>query len=102
MKLWQKIDFVKDGKRIKKYKLCGRIILCKEKTPMKKKWILGLKICKKVANVRTLEMQKHCIIKSKYFDSIYYMKNNPDVVEAKIDPIEHYLMQGWKEGRNPS
>lgn len=39
--------------------------------------------------------------KSKYFDKKWYLKTYPDVKRAKMDPIEHYLKFGWKEGRNP-
>ncbi len=42
------------------------------------------------------------IAKSKYFDSKWYLKIYTDVADAKKDPIEHYLNNGWKEGRNPS
>ena len=40
--------------------------------------------------------------KSGLFDSEYYLANNEDVKNAKVDPIKHYLKFGWKEGRNPS
>ncbi|WP_157014691.1 glycosyltransferase [Mesorhizobium xinjiangense] len=36
------------------------------------------------------------------FDSEYYLQNNPDVAQAKIDPFEHFMCQGWREGRDPS
>ena len=36
------------------------------------------------------------------FNSAYYLANNNDVVRAKIDPLEHYFQEGWKEGRNPA
>lgn len=42
------------------------------------------------------------IKKSKLWNKRYYLKNNPDVKKAKIDPVYHYLKYGWKEGRNPS
>ena len=42
------------------------------------------------------------IKKSNLFDSEYYLANNEDVKNAKVDPIKHYLKFGWKEGRNPS
>ena len=42
------------------------------------------------------------IKKSDLFDSEYYLANNEDVKNAKVDPIKHYLKFGWKEGRNPS
>lgn len=40
--------------------------------------------------------------KSNLFDSSYYLYINPDVRRADIDPLNHYLKFGWKEGRNPS
>ena len=40
--------------------------------------------------------------KSDLFDSEYYLANNEDVKNAKMNPIKHYLKFGWKEGRNPS
>ena len=36
------------------------------------------------------------------FDAGYYLANNPDVAAAGVDPYQHYLASGWKEGRNPS
>lgn len=36
------------------------------------------------------------------FDSDYYLRRNPDVAEAGIDPFAHYLSVGWTEGRDPS
>ena len=39
--------------------------------------------------------------KSKYFDKKWYLKTYSDVKRARMDPIEHYMKFGWKEGRNP-
>lgn len=36
------------------------------------------------------------------FDAEFYLQQNPDVAAAGIDPLEHYLTQGWREGRDPS
>ncbi len=38
---------------------------------------------------------------SEYFDKHWYLKTYPDVKKSGIDPVEHYLKSGWKEGRNP-
>ncbi len=35
-----------------------------------------------------------------YFDRIYYRAENPSV--RHIDPLLHFLVQGWRQGRNPS
>lgn len=42
------------------------------------------------------------IAKSKFFDKRWYLKTYPDVAAAGIDPVEHFLKIGWREGRNPS
>ena len=36
------------------------------------------------------------------FDAVYYLANNPDVAAAGVNPLQHYLQYGWKEGRDPS
>ena len=36
------------------------------------------------------------------FDSSYYLATYPDVAQAGVNPIMHFLDCGWKEGRNPS
>ncbi len=35
------------------------------------------------------------------FDAAYYLKQNPDVAAAGVDPLTHYETYGWQEGRNP-
>jgi len=35
------------------------------------------------------------------FDAAYYLRNNPDVAAAGVDPLKHFNQYGWKEGRNP-
>lgn len=37
-----------------------------------------------------------------YFDQNYYLKHYPEVKSQNIDPFEHYIKYGWKEGLNPS
>ena len=36
------------------------------------------------------------------FDSAWYLQRYPDVAAAGVDPFEHYLLWGWREGRDPS
>ena len=36
------------------------------------------------------------------FDAAYYVSRYPEVAEAGIEPLFHYLETGWREGRNPS
>ena len=35
------------------------------------------------------------------FDAEWYLRENPDVAEAKVDPLVHFLRWGAKEGRAP-
>lgn len=42
------------------------------------------------------------IRKSSLFDIAWYLKTNPDVRHAGLDPVEHYLRYGAEEGRDPS
>ncbi len=36
------------------------------------------------------------------FDAAFYLRINPDVAAAGMDPMDHYLVQGYREGRLPS
>ncbi|WP_439371698.1 glycoside hydrolase family 99-like domain-containing protein [Bradyrhizobium sp. DASA03120] len=36
------------------------------------------------------------------FDAQYYLQNYQDVAAAGVDPFEHFIFHGYKEGRNPS
>ena len=37
-----------------------------------------------------------------HFDAAYYLSAYPDVATAGVDPLLHYYVTGWREGRNPS
>lgn len=37
-----------------------------------------------------------------HFDPVFYLKNNPDVAAAGIDPLHHFCTYGWREGRDPN
>jgi hypothetical protein len=36
------------------------------------------------------------------FDSTWYLATYPDVRASGIDPLTHFCVHGWREGRNPS
>jgi hypothetical protein len=36
-----------------------------------------------------------------YFDAAFYRAANADVLAADADPLDHFLQQGWREGRAP-
>src|SRR4051794_10843630 len=44
----------------------------------------------------------HAIVNSGLFDRHWYLENNPDIARAGVDPIQHYLLHGAREGRDPS
>ena len=37
-----------------------------------------------------------------FFDSEYYCHEYPDVVSSGLGPFQHYMDNGWQEGRNPA
>jgi glycosyltransferase involved in cell wall biosynthesis/SAM-dependent methyltransferase len=39
---------------------------------------------------------------SSCFDAEWYLEHNPDVAHAGVDPLEHFLTYGSKEGRKPN
>ena len=42
------------------------------------------------------------IEQSGLFDRRWYVEKNPDVVARRIDPVQHYVIYGAREGRDPS
>lgn len=40
--------------------------------------------------------------RSGFFDEEYYCLQYPDVRQADVNPLWHFVSYGWKEGRNPS
>lgn len=42
------------------------------------------------------------LLTSEYFDVDWYLRTYPDVADSKMNPAEHYLLFGAKEGRLPS
>ncbi|MFB0491362.1 hypothetical protein ABIE45_003948 [Methylobacterium sp. OAE515] len=35
-------------------------------------------------------------------DGPFYLAGNPDLAAAGVDPVDHYMASGWREGREPS
>lgn len=53
------------------------------------------------SKVSEIEEANVSLIRSSgFFDAVLYLKNNPDVAMAKIDPLVHYLRYGGFEGRD--
>ena len=42
------------------------------------------------------------IRQSGLFDVAWYLTANPDIADAGIDPLEHFCLHGWREGRRPN
>lgn len=51
---------------------------------------------------RVSERERWQIGSSRWFDAAWYLAQYPDVANAKMDPVAHYLEFGWKEQRDPS
>lgn len=45
------------------------------------------------------DRQRHLLEASGLFDRDFYLRNNPDVVAHAVDPLDHYLLHGGREGR---
>ena len=56
---------------------------------------------KRTACYRFMQSPDYQLIKrSKLFDAQWYLAHNPDVKQAGLDPIEHFLKFGWQENRD--
>ncbi len=40
--------------------------------------------------------------RSGLFDAAYYLRNNPDIENSGVEPLTHYHLYGWAEGRRPN
>jgi len=54
------------------------------------------------ANSYNLTVTSDVPVADPLFDANFYLSRNPDVAAAGVDPYQHYLAYGWKEGRDPS
>jgi glycosyltransferase involved in cell wall biosynthesis len=53
-------------------------------------------------NLLRLRAEKRFLLESGLFDWDFYLKQNPDVSRARIDPPEHYLLGGAAAGLDPN
>jgi O-antigen biosynthesis protein len=44
---------------------------------------------------------KKLINQSGLFDKVYYFTKYPDVKEVGVNPLKHFYLHGWRQGRNP-
>lgn len=52
---------------------------------------------RKTSRVLAFELVKN----SGLFDPQWYLRAYPDIATARIDPLQHYMIIGWREGRDP-
>jgi GT2 family glycosyltransferase len=50
---------------------------------------------------RRVKERRERVLASGLFDVAYYLLHNPDVLSAGVDPLDHFLLRGGKEGRSP-
>jgi glycosyltransferase involved in cell wall biosynthesis/SAM-dependent methyltransferase len=62
---------------------------------------LRLEMSARVQRKGSLFFASRAVLKANLFDAQWYLKNNPDVRSADINPIYHYLLRGAYEGRSP-
>lgn len=55
-----------------------------------------------IGKLRIINANKVLIRSSDLFDENWYLSNNPDVAQSKINPLLHYLLYGGFEERDPS
>ena len=58
-------------------------------------------LARELAKTRLDEYRK-ALSGSEYFDEIWYLNQYDDVGKSKMDPLEHFILQGAQEYRNPS
>lgn len=47
-------------------------------------------------------LARRTVMLSGLFDTAFYLRNNSDVRKAGVDPLEHYVIFGDREGRQPN
>ena len=52
----------------------------------------------------SVKYEKICeaVVDSKLFDEGYYLEEYPDIKKFRLDPLLHYILFGYKEGKLPS
>ncbi|MGO8674049.1 MAG: glycoside hydrolase family 99-like domain-containing protein [Capsulimonadaceae bacterium] len=61
----------------------------------------GIKAFRDALLRRSALAHKQAVIDSGFFDPEWYIREYSDVKRAGVDPLEHYLLLGWRENRNP-
>jgi len=61
-----------------------------------------LQALRQIVRYRTTDRQKRIVLASGLFDAQSYLSQYPDVQRAGVNPVDHYLLSGAAEGRNPN
>ena len=61
-------------------------------------WTLRLQLLRQLRQRKVARR----LLDSGLFDPVFYLAQYPDVAEAGIDPLSHYLSRGFAEGRRPN
>ncbi|WP_089729148.1 DUF707 domain-containing protein [Candidatus Thiosymbion oneisti] len=61
-------------------------------------WSLGFRLAKRL-RIRRIA---NTLLASGLFDLPWYLRRNPELVLAGINPALHWLVAGWQEGRDPN
>src|SRR5262249_42887453 len=70
---------------------------------MTKRWLGRIRrILFARAGVANEELLRQEAVVGGKFDRKYYLGQNPDVKSNGMDPLRHYMLHGWREGRNPT
>ena len=89
-------------------KVSGREIVGKHAKGRKPKFVGRIEEEKKEVKQETkiederIKKEYRIIKESGLFDEEWYLEQYPDVKKTGKDSILHYILSGWKEGRNPS
>ena len=49
----------------------------------------------------TAKDDRRCVVKSGLFDTSWYLAQYPEAAASNLDPLDHYLTIGWRQGRSP-
>jgi hypothetical protein len=54
------------------------------------------------ARAPAMPLDEQSAVVGQAFDAAFYLAVNPDIAASGIDPLHHFLMTGWLEGRDPT
>ena len=61
----------------------------------------GRRVSSSIFKIKEFD-DEELLANSKFFNRSWYLKRYPDVAQAKVTALQHYLNYGWQEDMNPS